>query len=264
MATGADGHARGVPIAGSARSIWTLCTAPRPTAALRLYCFPYAGVGASAYRTWAQNLPDVEVQGIQLPGRETRLKEPCFTDLLVAAAAVARELMDALDRPFAFFGHSMGSLLAFEVVRELLRFGGPLPAHLVVSGRRAPHLPSKHEPFGRLPHEAFIDAIRCRFDGIPRPILDEPELLELLIPALRADMTMIEGYAYSQGAPLGCPITVYSGEEDSEALPGEMRTWRQHTASRFEERVFPGNHFFIQSARSAVLADLSARLGECR
>jgi len=243
------------------RCSWTLCATERPAARLRLFCFPHAGVGASAFRGWADTLgPDVEVHGIQLPGREARLREPCFASLPGAAKAVAAGIEGMLGGRFALFGHSMGALLAFEVARELARRGGEVPVRLLVSGRRAPHRPLHREPLAHLPHDAFVAAVRRRFDGIPRQVLDEPELLELLVPTLRADMTMIETYTFTEGPPLACPITAYGGDRDEEAPPDELGAWRVHTASSFDCRSFPGNHFFVQSERAALLADLAARL----
>jgi len=244
-----------------AQARWTLCMQERPRVELRLFCFPWAGVGAPAFRGWAELLPpSVEVHGIQLPGRGHRLQDPCFMRLLDAVPAVIAGLEGLLDKPFAFFGHSMGTLLAFEVSRELARRGQSLPVHLFASGRRAPHLPASREPIAHLERDRFIDQLGRRYGGIPRQVLVESELLDLLLPALRADMAMIEGYCFTEDVALACPITACSGEDDPEVSHAELREWSRHTTRRFEARLYPGSHFYLQSTPLALLADLSATL----
>lgn len=240
----------------------TFCPLERPNARLRLFCFPHAGVGASAYRAWAGLVPDtVEVRAVQLPGRESRLREPCVTAMPALVEDVAAALEPLLfDRPFALFGHSMGALLAFETARRLARVPGAAPLHLFASARRAPHLPARSRPIADLEEGAFLDEIRKRYDGVPREVLEEPDLLALLLPALRADLALIESYKFEAAAPLECPITVYGGADDLEARDDELSAWRVHTRGTFGLRMFPGSHFFIRSSTAAVTADLSGVL----
>ena len=239
----------------------TFCPLERPHARLRLFCFPYAGVGASAYRTWAALVPEtVEVRAVQLPGRESRLREACATAMPALVEDVTAGIQPLLDRPFALFGHSLGALLAFETARRLAGVPGAGPAHLFASGRRAPHLPARSRPIADLEPGAFLEEIRRRYDGVPRQILEEPDLLALLLPALRADITLIESYRYEAVAPLECPITVYGGVDDIEARHDELSAWRVHTRSSFALRMFPGSHFFIRSFGAAVTSDLSGVL----
>jgi medium-chain acyl-[acyl-carrier-protein] hydrolase len=242
-------------------SRWIVRPVERPHAALRLFCFSHAGVGASAYRDWARMVPqEVELFAVQLPGRESRLREQCVTTIADAVGGVLCAFESLLDRPFALFGHSLGALLAFETARQLAHDGGPKPLHLFASGRRAPHLPGRHAPIVPLDRHAFIEEITRRYEGIPPQVLREPELLDLMLPALRADMTMLETYTFADRPPLSCPITAYAGSDDHEVHREELLAWRVHTRSAFDYRIFPGSHFFIQSARAALVADVAAIL----
>lgn len=240
---------------------WLLRQKSDPNACLRLYCFPSAGMGASMYRTWAPEMPvGVEMYGVQPPGREGRLRDPAFTRMADLVDAATDALWSGLDRPFALFGHSLGALVAFEVARRLWRRGGPQPWHVIASGRRAPHLALRHPPMAHLDDTAFVAEVRRRYDGIPEEVLQHPDLMALLLPTLRADITAFEGYAYEPGEPLGCPITAYGGDDDFEARCDEVTAWRQHTRAGFRHRIFPGKHFFVQSARALVLRDLGETL----
>jgi len=163
---------------------------------LRLFCFPYAGAGASAYRLWPIALPEyVEVCPIQLPGRETRLKEPPYTRLDVAVESLTGEVGPLLDRPFVLFGHSMGALLAFEFARQARRQFGLVPHWLFASGRIAPQLALRDQALSGLPDAQFINVLRYRYNGIPELVLENPDLLAYFLPVLRADITMLESYA---------------------------------------------------------------------
>ena len=240
---------------------WLVRPRPDPNAGLRLFCFPCAGKGASMYRRWGPELlPGVEVYGVQPPGRERRLREPAFTRMVDLVEAVTDALRSWFDRPFALFGHSLGALVAFEVARRLRHHSWPEPWHVFVSGRRAPHLARRHTPMAHLDDIAFVTEMRRRYDGIPGEVLQHADLMELLLPTLRADITAFEGYVYEPGEPLGCPITAYGGSDDLEADCDGVAAWRQHTRAAFRYRIFPGNHFFLQSARALVLRDLAETL----
>lgn len=178
-------------------SSWLTCSSPNHQAILRLLCFPYAGGGANIFRTWQDNLPTtVEVCPVQLPGRERRLLEPPFTDLRFLVEAAARALLLYLDRPFAFFGHSMGATISFELARHLRQEKNVKPVHLFVSGRRAPQLPERHASTYDLPGAEFLEELR-RLKGTPKEVLEHPELMELMLPLLRADFELIQTYQYS-------------------------------------------------------------------
>jgi medium-chain acyl-[acyl-carrier-protein] hydrolase len=238
----------------TAPSPWLLAS-PRSSQrnSLRLFCFPYAGGAASAYRLWSAGLaPEVEVCPVQLPGRGSRFRETPFRDakdLVVAAADGLRPMMDV---PFALFGHSMGAVVAFELSRELRRRAWPGPVLLAVSGRQAPPRPSPLPDFGHLPDPEFLREVRGRYDGIPAEVLAEEELLQLLLPVLRADILALETYPYTPEPPLDCPISCFGGEEDRHVSRDDLEAWAVHTRAGSKVRIFPGGHFFIDSAREAV------------
>ena len=228
---------------------------------MRLFCFPWAGVGAGVYRPWAGGIrADVEVCAIRPPGRESRLREPAYQDLLDLADAAGNAIVPLLDRPFAFFGHSLGSWLAFEVIRWLRREGHRTPVHLFVSGRRAPHIPARDTPMHQLPDYEFIMELRRRYGGVPDEVLNDRGLLELLLPSLRADVTSVETYNYSGDAPLACPISAFGGLKDEWVLPEDLQDWKSHTTGAFRRQMFPGDHFYVESDRSQLLHSVTADL----
>jgi medium-chain acyl-[acyl-carrier-protein] hydrolase len=234
---------------------------PNDGARARFLCFHHAGGGASAFRPWVGELSDkLDLCAVQLPGRESRLRETPFTRLEDMVPAVAHAIQPVLDRPFVFFGHSLGAMVAFEVARELARRGGPGPIHLFVSGRRGPTRPDRGPRLSHLIGDAFVEEVRKRWDGIPAPVLEEPELLELLLPTLRADLSVVESYEYVPGPALECAITALGGTEDPSAEATDLAAWRDHTRSAFSMRMFPGGHFFVQTARSEVLAAVRSDL----
>ena len=236
---------------------WLLCSKPNPYARLRLFCFPYAGRGASVFRMWPQAMPAwVEVCGVQYPGREQRLREEPFTRMLNLAEAAAHALRPYVDRPYVVFGHSFGALAGFEWVRQLRRLGCPEPAHLVVAARRAPHLGERLPPIAHLSQPEFIAAVQHRYDGIPVEVLQNPELLDLLVPTLRADIRLLETYAYMAGPALSCPITCLGGLEDAEVDAQDLDDWRHYTTGPFDVHMFPGGHFFLHSAQAALLTQM--------
>jgi medium-chain acyl-[acyl-carrier-protein] hydrolase len=244
-----------------ANNPWILSRKPNPSARMRLFCFPYAGKGASLFSTWPNGLPsEVAVCAIQLPGRETRMREKSMTRMAQVVQSLAEGLQPLLEMPFAFFGHSNGALISFELAQELRRLNRPVPLHLFASAQHAPQIPERHPPMSHLPEADFVQQVRRRYGGIPDEILREPGLLDLLLPILRADLEILETYVYRAEPPLDCPITVYSGLEDAEYTPADLEAWSLQTRSGFALRMFPGDHFFLQSAQSELLQAVSAVL----
>ncbi|HEX2093650.1 MAG TPA: thioesterase domain-containing protein, partial [Longimicrobiaceae bacterium] len=181
----------------SALDPWVVRRPLNPHTRLRLFCFPYAGGGASIFRTWSQSLPpEVDVCPVQLPGRESRLREPPFDRLLPLVRTLADVLAPYMDLPFALYGYSNGALMSFELARELRRRGMRGPVHLFVAACPAPHLPDKDPPIHALPDVELIREIR-RLNGTPEEILQNEELMTLLIPLLRADSAIHETYVYT-------------------------------------------------------------------
>jgi medium-chain acyl-[acyl-carrier-protein] hydrolase len=244
------------------RDPWITYAQPNPRARLRLFCLPYAGGGATIFRTWPDALPpEVAIFPVQLPGRENRLREPPFTGMLPLVQTLAQVLRPYLTMPFALFGHSMGALMSFELARQLRRAQHPLPRHVFVSGFRAPQLPDPDPPIHALPEAEFIAELR-RLNGTPEEVLQNAELMQLVLPALRADFAILETYAYAREAPLECPITVFGGLDDDEMPAEQLAAWREQTRGAFRLHLFPGDHFFIHSARTALLETLSQELAQ--
>jgi medium-chain acyl-[acyl-carrier-protein] hydrolase len=221
------------------------------SASLRLVCLPYAGGGAAVFHRWRPALPAwLEIAPVTLPGHDGRLHEAAFTDLRRLAGALADELKATLSRPYALLGYSMGAWLAFELARQLRRqqaTPSPLraPELLVVVASRPPHSRSPEPPVHSLPAEELVATIDRRYGAIPAGVRDSPELLQLLLPALRADLHMIETYQYSDEPPLETPIFAVGGTEDAAVSAADLAEWRRHTTGDFSARLFPGGHFFL-------------------
>jgi medium-chain acyl-[acyl-carrier-protein] hydrolase len=238
---------------------WIIRPRPNPRATLHLVCFPYAGAGASTFRTWPDRLADhVEVLAVELPGRESRFKEPPFDQLGPLVAAVTDALASELPGPFAIYGHSMGALLGFSVVHELRRRSRREPVHLFVSGRRAPQLPDAL-PMHQLSRRDLLDRLRL-LGGVPDAVLRNTELMDIFLPILRADIAVSEAKTVVPDAPLGCPITALGGVADPRASLDELQAWSSQTTAAFDCEMFPGGHFFIHTASGPVLDLLSRRL----
>jgi medium-chain acyl-[acyl-carrier-protein] hydrolase len=196
---------------------------------------------------------------VQLPGREGRLAENAFSDLASLINTMAPELEPYLDREFAFFGHSNGALIAFELARWLRRQGRALPRQLVISACSAPQLPPVDPPIHGLGDSEFIQELR-RLQGTPENILHNQELMQLVLPSLRADFALRETYMYCQEPPLPIPITVFRGQQDSEVSAQEAEAWGEQTTAAFGVRAFSGDHFFIHSERNLVVQELVREL----
>lgn len=239
---------------------WIKCFHPNPNAIFRLFCFPYAGGGASIYRTWSNSLPaNIEVCAIQLPGREDRFKEPPFTNISPLVETLTQVLRPYLNIPFAFFGHSMGAIVSFELARQLRIQQEPCPVHLFVSGRRAPQIPDRNPLIHTLPEKEFLAELRL-LNGTPKNVL-ESEFMQLLLPTLRADFSICGTYTYLNQPPLDCPISAFAGTEDSTETHELIQNWKEQTYSSFSLSSLPGNHFFIQTSRHLLLEKLSVIVG---
>ena len=227
-----------------------------------MFCFPYAGGGASVYRGWGKSLPaDVEVCPVQLPGRESRMREPAFDRSEPMVTAIADALAPYMDLPFVFFGHSMGAALGFELSRELRRRGKALPLHIFVSGRRAPQMPPREEPIHALPEPEFLLKLR-ELNGTPEEVLQHEELMRLLIPILRSDFAVNETYEFKEEEPFDFGISAFGGLGDEDVTREDVEAWQVHTRGRFRMRMLPGDHFFINGSKDLVLESVSRDLAE--
>jgi surfactin synthase thioesterase subunit len=219
---------------------------------MRLFCFPFAGGSGHEFRLWGERLPAVEVVGVMYPGRASRYKSPLIDDLNEMAAALENELAGYQDKPFAFFGHSLGALIAFELARRLRRAGSAVPELLCVSACDAPHLLPVPPLIHDLPDKEFIEAIQS-FGGTPDAILNNRELLAIMLPILRADLKILETYSYRDEAPLAIPLYAAGGTADT-VVPGEnVLAWEEHAAGRWESRFFSGGHFYLREENNGPL-----------
>jgi medium-chain acyl-[acyl-carrier-protein] hydrolase len=248
------------PGAPSRPSPWVVLPKPNPSARLRLFCFPYAGGGASIFATWARLLPaEVEVVAVQLPGRENRIGEKPVSDLRELVPQMAQALAPFMDRPYVLFGHSNGGLMAFELIRLLRREGRTLPLLFVASGRPAPQVTLEGPVLHHLPEPEFREMLR-RFNGTPEEVLQNEEIMQLITPMLRADFSLGETYQYTPEPPLPLPIAAYGGEKDMEVPTWAIHAWREQAAGEFRDMIFPGGHFFINENREQLLAELTRDL----
>jgi medium-chain acyl-[acyl-carrier-protein] hydrolase len=224
---------------------WLVCPQQQPRPQLRLFCFAYAGGSAWLFRHWAQQLPTaIEVCAIELPGRGKRLMEPPLISLAELIQTLGPQLLPALNLPFAFFGHSMGALIAFELCHWLRQTVQLTPAHVWVSAARAPHLSISLPLMHTLCDADFIDRLKG-YQGTPASVLNNAELMGLMLPMLRADFTLLETYRHQPKAPLNCPMTGLWGQQDSLVTQAEVADWQQHT-STFKLESVVGDHFFMQ------------------
>lgn len=236
--------------------------AERPSAAVRLVCIPHAGAGASMYGRWPALLPpSIELLAVQLPGREDRLREAPFTEWapLVEAAGVA--LAPFATKPIALFGHSFGAVLAWELALWLAQRRPRDLAHLFVSGRRGPdQTPPATSPLATLPDEQFLETLDRRYGTFGVASIRHPEILELVLPALRADVTLLENHNRKSAPPIACPLTGYLGLADPSATAVDLDGWRRESLGTFRSRLFEGGHFYLTDRREDVVADVARSL----
>lgn len=229
--------------------------APRQAPRLRLFCFPHAGAGASAFGEWPSLLPeDIEVAAIALPGREDRLTEQAATHTTALIRALTQAIRPYLGQPLAFFGHSGGALLAFELARVMRQRLRTEPVHLFLSGQPAPQVPQP-APIHALPDAEFSGRIR-ELGGIHPDVLADEQALNMMMVAVRADFALWENHEYKPGKPLAAPITAFGGESDPRTGTGDLDAWAEHTTGTFRLRMFPGGHFFVNDERDALLDDI--------
>ena len=242
---------------------WIKVLNPDPNNHLRLFCFPFSGGGASFFRSWQDFLPlDVEICTVQMPGRENRFKEEPFIHM----RSVLQKMVQVLDLyqelPFAFLGHSLGGLISYELALQLRKQNRATPVHLFVSSCRAPHLPEIHPPLHRLPRDEFIESLR-RYNGTPDEVLNNPDLMEIFLPVLRADFSILETYQYQEEEPLDCPVSVLGGVKDNNAPYEDLIAWEKYTRCDFKVRMYPGGHFYLKEKSLQFFTDINWDLQKC-
>ncbi len=233
-----------------------LATGARPN----LFCLPFAGGGASFYRAWATFAPpSIAICPVQLPGREERSRERPFDRMADLVAAAADNLLPHLGHRYALFGHSMGALVCYELAQALRDRGAPLPVHLFVSGSPPPHIAEKVPPVYHLPEEQLFEEVRS-YGGLPDEVMQSRELLDLLVPRLRADLAVTGTYVHTVRPPLPFPITALGGMSDHVVSTEAIEAWQEYTVSRFRSELFPGGHFFLTEHARRIVAELAAAL----
>jgi len=238
--------------------LWTRNFHPAPPGAPRLICLPHAGGSASFYFPLSKALaPEVDVLTVQYPGRQDRRLEPPAESIGALADGLCRVLEKGEDVPLAIFGHSMGALVGFELARRLEAEGRP-PAALFVSGRRGPAT-ERDETVHTRDDAGLIAEVRS-LGGTDLTALQDEDLVEMILPVLRADYRVVETYRRGPGPRLSCPITVMTGDNDPKVTSEEAWAWAQETSGPFEVLVHPGGHFYLTSRQEAVIAQIAARM----
>ena len=229
----------------------------------RLFCVPHAGGGASAFRGWKEQLsPEIETTIVQLPGRESRFREEPYQRFEPLVSNLADAIVPCLgDEPrFAFFGNSLGGLIAFETAHEIRRRTGYEAVHLFVSATGAPHVPPPLPPMGHLGNRELIQEVSARYGGIPDQVLEDEEFLAALLPTLRADICMLEAYERQVPYPLSCPITAFGGLRDRTVPVAHIEAWSDQTESEFTRILLDEEHLYLQSARERLTAHIRETL----
>lgn len=242
-------------------SRWIVRFVENPTARLRLFCFPQAGGAAWIYRPWAVALSDeIEVCAVELPGHGNRIRETPFRDFADLLDRLVQVLFDQIDRPIALFGHSLGAVLAFEVVRRIHGRANVQVKHLFVSGHNAPQTDNDLEDVSTLDDRELIERLR-QLNCTPEGALQNVELMQLMLPVIRADFALYRSYVYQDVGALECPLTALGGLRDPRTDLIGLQAWQMQTSNRFSLRQFAGDHFFVSSAREALLRLVAGELG---
>lgn len=242
---------------------WLIGQRPSPYAEFRLFCFPYAGGTAAAYHRWPLLAPSrIHLCGVEYPGHGIRLAEEALLTLPSLVRNLADLLEPLLDAPYAFFGHSMGGLVAFELTRTLRERGAPAPLHLFVSATAAPGTPRRRPSLHTATDQEVLAELR-NLGGTPPELLADRELMAMVARTLRADYSVLGTYEYRAAAPLDVPITVFGGQSDRVVPPADLRGWRALTTVDARLRLFPGDHFFLHSAADEILQTVADSVRVC-
>jgi surfactin synthase thioesterase subunit len=236
---------------------WISCYKPRPDALLRLFCFPHGGGGPQAFKSWADNLPkEIEVYCLNLPGRFSRRNDPPIHNMPELSDQIVHALSAYLDKPFALFGHSVGALVAYEVTRGLEEKGSPLPVRLLVSAHKVPHDALEEEPMYNLPDQELVQKI-IDLGLVPAEVLENKELIDFILPPLKADFEVSETYKYTERNPLPVAITAMGGEGDTLLSPEDLDAWKEYSSLSFQSFLYKGDHFYTETLQKEVLKDIS-------
>ncbi len=232
---------------------WFIVPRPRPKADLRLICFPYAGGNASTYTSWVNIIPDnVELVLVQPPGRATRIFEQAYTSMDSLIQSLIKVIPSKLDKPYILFGHSLGSRVAFELMNKLKQQEYPLPQHFIASGSRGPQCTSDKKELYKLPDEDFIFELQ-KLNGTPKALLENKDLMDLLLPLIRADFELSDKYLYSDNTRFNCSVSVLGGEYDVDITDLHLKSWGDFFTKKITQHIIKGDHFYIDTNRETVL-----------
>jgi surfactin synthase thioesterase subunit len=230
---------------------------------MNLFCFPFAGANKYSYNQFIPHLAKgITINTLELPGRGRRIKEPAFTDIHEMAEDLYQLIQKNLFRPYAFYGHSMGTILAYLVIKKIIRDNLPLPVYLFVSGRGGPAAPDKERKRYQLPREEFIAELRD-MGGSPDEVLNDDGLMDFFEPILRADFTAIERYSYEETSPFPVPILAMAGLEEKITMD-ELAAWQKETSRKAEFKKFTGKHFFIYEHAPELVHLINTRITNYR
>lgn len=233
---------------------WCVKFSESNNAKIKIFCFHHAGGAASFFGSWVKHFgEDVQLIAVQLPGRWDRINEEALNTIPEIVSACSDTLLNEVDRPFAVVGFSFGSLVAFEWIRFLRNSSKQLPIHFFPFALRAPQLAMERPFIHNLNNDEFLKTMSERYGGIPDVVLQDPEMLEIILPPLRADMRALEAYVYSEEEKLNLPITAVSGASDSIASLEKISQWKDQTSLGFNTKQFPGGHFFNSGFESQVV-----------
>lgn len=231
---------------------WFIHPRPNSNAIARLFCFHPAGGNALFFQNWAKELhSSIEPIFIQLPRRSLHLGKPLLTRMDSVISYLSKAILEYCNKPYYFFGHSLGALIAFELAHALLKNNKPHPHCIFASGKSPPHLPSNKFTY-HLSDGDFIDVIK-QYNGIPTEIFNENSLIELFLPVLRADFEILETYVYQDRPPLFCDLIALGGIDDPIVKPNSIKEWQNYTSGSFNYHLLPGDHFFIKAKLKNVL-----------
>lgn len=227
-----------------------------------LFCLPYAGGSSSIYYKWKEYLyKDIEIYPIELTGRGKRIKEPLFADIKNVTSDVLEQIEDKIkDTPYAFYGHSMGSLIIYELTHRIIELNAEPPVHIFFSGKKAPHLFKIDKRISHLPDNEFIQEI-IKLGGTPKEIADNQELLHFFLPILRADFQLVETYKYVEKNKFDFDITIINGNKDDLTLQ-EIIGWQEHTSKRTFFHMLEGDHFFINGKEKGITSIINNTLNQ--
>lgn len=236
-----------------------LLDVPNTSERLRIFCFPYAGGGASTYRNWNTYLkPGMKCYPIQLPGRENRISETPYREMDTLVKDVVSALVPYLDTNYILFGHSMGAKIACEVGGALEHYNNVQnPCHLIVSGSQAPHIPDPN-PLHNLPEDKFIEGLK-QYSGMSQEFLENKELMKLFMPLFRADFVLDETYTFKK-RNFSFPISALYGSQDVGSEPETDESWSEYTHKTYDKKIFQGDHFFIKSQEREVVQYICQKL----